>query len=93
MFVQFRQQNDTLLFVWIGPRDDGDATFRVAHIVGQVRHIGGDVKKVTSSSDEMVLESIAVPNPGFADEDINGGFVICVHMRLGSPTGWNSCDL
>jgi len=29
LFVQFRQQNDTLLFVWIGPRDDGDATFRV----------------------------------------------------------------
>jgi hypothetical protein len=93
LFIQFRQQNDALLFVWISPRDDGDAAFRVAYIVGQMRHIGGDVKKITSSSDEMVFEPLAVPHPGFADEDINGGFVICVLMRLGSPTRWNSCDL
>jgi hypothetical protein len=32
LFIQFRQKNDTLLFVWISPHDDGDATFRVAQL-------------------------------------------------------------
>jgi len=63
LMIQVRQQNDTLLFVWISPRDEGDATFRVAHIVGQMGHIGWDVKKVASFSDEMLFESFAVPHP------------------------------
>jgi len=60
--IQLRQQNDTLLIAWSSPRNDGDATFRVAHIVRQMRHIGGDVKKVASSGDEMLFKALAKPH-------------------------------
>ena len=56
-------------------------------------HVGGDVEKVASSSDEMLFEPLAVPHPRFADEDVNGSFMVLVPMRLGSFTGWNSRDL
>jgi hypothetical protein len=93
LIFQVRQQNDTLLFVWISPRDEGDATFRVARIVGLMGHIGGDVKEVASSSDEMFFQSLAVPHPGFAAEDVNGSFMLLVLMHLGSSAAWNYRDL
>ena len=58
-----------------------------------MRHIGGDVKKVASSSDEMLFESLAEPHPGFSAEDVNGSFMVLVLVHLGSFTGWNSRDL
>src|SRR4051812_33400476 len=58
-----------------------------------MRHIGRDVKKVASSSDEMLFESLAEPHPGFPAEDVNGSFMVLVLVHLGSFTGWNSRDL
>jgi len=58
-----------------------------------MRHIGGYVKKVASSSDEMLFESLAEQHPGFSAEDVNGSFMVLVLVHLGSFTGWNSRDL
>ena len=79
---ELRQQNDTLLLVGISTCDDCHATFCVAPIVGQVRHVDRDVKKVAGAGDEVVLKSIAVPTAGFAAQDINGRFVAFVLMRF-----------
>ena len=58
--VKFRQQHDAFQLVRIGARHNGDARFRLAHIVGQVRHIGRYVHELARTCDEMQL-SIVVP--------------------------------
>ena len=41
--IEFREQYHTLLIIWVSARNDRDAALRSAQIVGQMRHIGGDV--------------------------------------------------
>ena len=80
--LEFRQQDNTLLFVGIGARDDRHAALCITQIVRQMRHIGGDVEKVPGAGDEMMLQFIAIPTAGFAAQDIDGCFVVFVLMRF-----------
>ena len=88
--IKFRQQYDAFLLVRIGASNDRNAAFRIAEIVGQMGHISGDVDKVAAFSGEVFFESLAVPHPGFAAQDINAGFVAIMPVRLGPSTGWDS---
>jgi hypothetical protein len=54
-----------------------------------MRHIGGDVEKVSGSCDEMLFEFLAAPHAGFTAEDLEGGLVTVVLMRFGYSTGWD----
>ena len=79
---EFGQQGDTLLLVGIGASNHGDAAFGFAPIVGQMRHAGGNVEKITGARGQMMFELLTIPHSGFAAEYIDGGFVIGVLVRL-----------
>jgi hypothetical protein len=49
-----------------------------------MRHVGGDIEKVSGADDQVVFESVAIPHSGFAAEHIDRGFVIRVLVHLGS---------
>jgi len=45
-----QQQDDALLLVGIGARNDGGAGLGRADVVGNVRHIGGDADEVAGAA-------------------------------------------
>ena len=45
-------------------------------------HIGWDVEEISGSRDEVVLKRLAVPHAGFAAENIDGGLVALMFVRL-----------
>ena len=47
-----------------------------------MRHVGGDIEKVSGAGDQVVFESVAIPHSGFAAEHIDRGFVIRVLVHL-----------
>src|SRR5262245_26411175 len=55
--------------------------------------VGGDVHKVPSPGNEMVLELLAIPHACFAAEDVNRGFVTDVLMGFAPSAGRDSRDL
>ena len=74
--VELRQQHEAFLIVRIGAGDDGDAFGRLAQVIGQMRHVGGDVEKVAGFGDEMMLEPLTIPHAGFAAEHVDRAFVV-----------------
>ena len=80
--IELGQQDDALLLVGIGAGNHGDAAFGFALIVGQMRHAGGNVEKIAGAHGDMMLELLAIPHFGFPTENIDGGFVIGVLMRI-----------
>ena len=68
--VQFRKEEHTLLLICVRPGDDRDAILRVARIIGQVRHVGGDVEKLLRASNQLVLQPFAI-------EDLITSLVTC----------------
>ena len=85
--VEVGQQDDALLFVGVGAGDDGDGVFRRARVVGQVRHVGGDVEKITWLELVVVFELVAVPHAANAAEQVDRGFVRGVFVGLGAAAG------
>ena len=80
--LEFREQYDTLLIIGIGAGNDRDAALIAAQIVRLMRHIGGDVEKVSGSCDGMLFEFLAAPHAGFTAEDLEGGLMTVVLMRF-----------
>jgi hypothetical protein len=64
--IEFRQQDNALLFIWIRAGDDSYAALGCAEIIGQMRYAGGNVDKISGLSGEMFFESLAKPHAGFA---------------------------
>ena len=58
--VEFRKQDDALLIVRIGARNDRDTGFRLAQIVRQVRNIRRHIKEVAGAGDNMMLKPFAI---------------------------------
>ena len=45
--IEFRQQDNALLPIWIRAANDSYAALGYAEIIGQVRHAGGNVDKIS----------------------------------------------
>ncbi len=91
--IELRQQHDALLLVRIRAGNNRNTALRRAEVIGQMRHTGRDVDKVPGPSREAFFESLAIPHAGFAAQDIDGGFVTIVLVRLRPSTGWNGHHL
>ena len=87
--LELRQQDDALLLVRIGARDDGGRRFGLAQIVGLMRNVGGDVDEVAGAVDHVILEPLAVPHADFAAEHMERRLVRLVLVRLGPSAGRN----
>ena len=64
--IEFRQQDNALLLIWIRPGDDSHAALGCAEIIGEMRHAGGNVDKIPGLSGKMFFESPAIPHTGLA---------------------------
>ena len=64
--IKPRQQYDTLLLVRIGAGNHRNAAFRIAEIIGQMRHTSGDIDKVPGRSGEVFFEAFPIPHAGLA---------------------------
>ena len=53
--IEFRRQDNALLFIWIRAGDDSYAALGCAEIIGQMRYAGGNVDKISGLSGEDVL--------------------------------------
>ena len=87
--IELGQQHDALLLVGIRAGNNRNAALRRAEVMGQMRHTGRDVDKVPGPRRELFFEPLAIPHAGFAAENIDGGFVTIVFVRLRPSTGWN----
>ena len=85
--VKVGQKDDTLLFIRVSAGDDGDGGFCLAGVVGQGRHVGGDVEKFARAQSGVVFQLISIPHAADAAEHVNGGFVRGVFVRLGAAPG------
>jgi hypothetical protein len=59
--VEFREQNNALLLVWIGLRNKRHATLGCTQVVRQMRYAGRNVNKVPGLGGEMFFQSFAIP--------------------------------
>ena len=91
--IKRRQKDDTLLLVGIGACNNRNNAFRLAKIVGQMRHISRDVDKVSGPSGKMLFQSLAIPHSGFAAQDIEGGLVVPMFVRFSLSARWDRQDL
>ena len=86
--LELGQKDDALLLVGIGTRDNG--RYRLAaQIDGEMRHSGRDVEQVARFRDRLMLKAIPIERDRLALEDVNGGFVVLMHMRFGPAAGRN----
>ena len=59
--IQFGHQDNAFLLVGIRPSNHRDKVFGCAGVVRLVRHIGGDIDKVSSAKGQMLFKLFAVP--------------------------------
>ena len=64
--VEFREQNDALLLIWIGPRNKRHAALGCTQIVRQMRYAGRNVDKIPGLGVEVFFQSFAIPHAGLA---------------------------
>ena len=81
--LEFGQEHDALLLVGVGAGDNGDHRLGGAAVVGQVRHVGGDVAEVAGTDDCVVLQPVAPEATGHALQHVDRSFVrlVLVGMR------------
>jgi len=88
-----RQQDDALLFVGVGARDEGDASFGRAGVVGQVGHVGRNVDEIARIDLHVLLKIFSVPHAGDSAERVDCGFVGRVFVCFGSAVGRDGDEL
>jgi len=64
--IEFRQQDNALLLVWISTGNDRYEAFGCAEIIRQMRHAGRNIDKIAGFRDEMLFRSLAIPHTGLA---------------------------
>ena len=91
--VEFGQENDALLFVGIGARDDRDNGIGEAGVIRQMGDVGRDVKEAAGLNDGVVFETFSMPHAGGAGERVDGGFVGGMLVGASATARWNGDEL
>jgi hypothetical protein len=85
--IEFGQQYDAFLLIWICAGDNRYATFGRAKIIREMRHTRRNVDKISGPSVKIHFESFAVPQARVTAQDIDGGFVAAMLVGLGPSAG------
>src|SRR5258708_38402167 len=85
--IELSQHHYALLLVGIRAGNNRNAALRSAEVMGQMSHTRREVDKVPGTCRELFFEPLAIPHAGFAAQDINGGFVTIMFVRLRPSTG------
>ena len=76
-----------LLLVRIIARDERQGGFGGAKIDRLVRYVGLDINEISLVTDNRILQLLTVARIHPAFEQINGGFIALMQVRLGGASG------
>ena len=78
---------NALMLVGIAARDDGQGGFRSVEVDGLMWHVRFNQDEISFLADDRFLQLVTVTHIHSAFEQVNGGFISLMQVRLGGAGG------